>query len=370
MTSWHFHIPTHTVTARGGLSRVAGLLPAGAARVLVVCGKHSARAHGFLDRAVRSLEEAGKTAVVFDGVEENPALDTIDRGVAHAQAERTGAVIGIGGGSALDAAKAVAVCAGAGMAVRAALKADPAPCGMLPFVAVPTTAGTGSEATQYALLTDDARGDKLNLATSASFPAAALLDAELTATMPRDLTRDTGLDALSHAVESMLSERAQPLSSAMAEAAIARVARHLPRVLDAPGDLDAREEMLVAANLAGRAIAHTGTAACHALSYHFTLRHGVHHGRACGLLLPALVEWCRRRAPGKTERIELLLGMPVGRFIEECGLHPATDVPRLADGELEAMAAQAAARSSTRATPGAPGADDLKAMLYRVWTTH
>ena len=353
-----FHLPTNVETERGGLDRAGALLPSAGARVLVVAGTSSARRHGHLGRLLESLGRAGAQVAVFDGVEENPSLDTVDRGVLRARDCGATAVIGQGGGSAIDAAKAVAVCAALGMPVRTVLAARPAPRGSLWFLAIPTTAGTGSEVTPYALLTDTAVPDKVNLATPDSFPARALLDAELTRPMPPDLTRNTGVDALSHAVEGFLSLRAQPLTDALAEQAVTLVAHALPCALEEPDDLDAREQMLVASCLAGMVIAHTGTTACHALSYHLTLGHGVHHGCACGMLLGATVAWARRFVPHKVDRLERLLGAGIGEFIGRCGL-PSLASCGLDDAAVATMATSAASRGSVQSTVGRPGREDL-----------
>ena len=358
MPAFRYHMPTSVVTDRGGVARAGSLLPSPCSRVMVVAGKASVRRAGHLFRLLDSLKQAGVATDVFDGVEENPSLDTVDRGARWAREYGAVAVVGIGGGSALDAAKAVAVCAATGMAVRDVIAARPAPRGSLWFLAIPTTAGTGSEVTPYALLTDPGPPDKVNLATPDSFPACALLDAELTCSMPPDLTRNTGVDALCHAVEGYLSLRAQPLSDANAEQAVALIGQALPRVLGAPHDLDAREQMLVAACLAGMVIAQTGTTACHALSYHLTLAHGVHHGHACGMLLGATVEWARTFVPGKVDRIERLLGAGIGEFIGRCGL-PGLASCGLDDNAVAAMVASAAGRSSVKSTAGQPSQDDL-----------
>ena len=358
MPASRFHMPTTVVTDRGGVARAGSLLPDRCPRVLVVTGRASARRAGHLDRLIASLEKSGTAVQVFDGVEENPSLDTIDRGAHAARACGAAAVVGLGGGSALDAAKAIAVCAATGMAVRDVLATRPVPRGSLWFLAIPTTAGTGSETTPYALLTDPGPPDKLNLATPDSFPACALLDAELTAALPPDLTRTTGVDALSHAVEGYLSLRAQPLADAHAEQAVALIGHALPRVLDVPSDLDAREDMLVASCLAGMVIAQTGTTACHALSYYLTLMHGIHHGCACGMLLGATAEWARKFVPRKIERIEQLLGMGIRPFVTRCGL-PSLASCGLDEAAIKAMAASAAPRSSVQNTVGTPGNEAL-----------
>ena len=358
-----YRMPTTAVVARGGLGRIGELLGPSSSRVLLVTGKHSARAHGYRSRARQALLDAGKEVFVFDDVEQNPAFETVDRGAALAQKHGITAVVGLGGGSALDAAKAIAVCAAVGMPVQSVLGSTPPPPGCLFLLAIPTTAGTGSEATPYALLTDTKHMDKLNLATRDSFPDAALLDAELTLSQPAWLTRNAGFDALSHAVEGYLNLRAQPLTDALAELAIRMVAEALPRVIATPGDLEARERMLIAAHVAGHVIAHTGTTACHAMSYYLTLHHRVHHGLACAMLLGATVAWTRRFMPAKVGRIEECLGASIDDFAAQCGI--ATDVAAqgVAPDELERMAASAAPRSSVAATPGKPTKEQLLEIL-------
>jgi len=356
-----FHLSTAVTTSRGGLRRAVELVPARCRSVMVVTGAASAERAGHIASLVAGLDAAGTRATVFRGVEENPAIKTVDRGVAHARACGADALIGLGGGSALDAAKAIAVCAAVAMPARTVLATKPAPRGCIWFLAIPTTAGTGSEVTPYALLTDTAVPDKVNLSTPDSLPAAALLDAELTVNMPARLTCATGVDALSHAVEGMLSLRAQPLTDALAIEAVRLVGRALPRALAAPGDLDAREQMLVASCLAGMVIAQTGTTACHALSYYLTLHHGVHHGHACGMLLGAVVDWARPHLPGTVRLIEEALGSPVPEFMTRCGL-PGLAACNLGEAELDAMAASAAPRSNVQSTVGTPSACDLGAI--------
>jgi len=357
-----FLLPTAVTTSRGGLRRAADLVPARCSSVMIVTGASSAERAGFTASLAAGLDAAGKRVSVFRGVEENPALETVDRGVAQARACGADALIGLGGGSALDAAKAMAVCTAVAMPARTVRATSPAPRGCLWFLAIPTTAGTGSEVTPYALLTDTAVPDKVNLTTPDSLPAAALLDAELTAGMPAGLTTATGVDALSHAVEGMLSLRSQPLSDALAIEAVRLIGRALPKALAAPADLDAREQMLVASCLAGMVIAHTGTTACHALGYYLTLHHGVHHGQACGMLLGAAVEWARPHLPGKVGLIEEALGAPVSEFISRCGL-PGLASCSLNEAELDAMAELAAPRSNVQSTPGSPSALDLGAIV-------
>ena len=188
-----YFIPTVNFIEQGGLKNVAELVPPSCKNVLIVTGKHSAKKFGFTDVIINSLKSVNKNFFLFDDVEENPSVETADAAAALARKNNCEAVIGIGGGSPLDAAKAAAVSAAEKISVAELLETKQKSNKKLFFVAVPTTAGTGSEATQYSLLTDKEKNTKQNLATENSFPDIALLDARLTVTMSKSLTKNTGL---------------------------------------------------------------------------------------------------------------------------------------------------------------------------------
>lgn len=353
-----FYMPTRIYSGANICKEITTYVPEHVRTIVLVTGCASARRYGYTDALQTYLTRDGRDVHVFDSVEENPSYATVDRITALARAKKAEGVVGLGGGSVLDASKAAALCAVSGMSAAAAVSAPPAH-GALFYCAIPTTAGTGSEVTQYAILTDSATQRKENLATALMFPSVALLDETLTASMPVELTRDTGIDALSHAVEGYISLRATPFSDAYARAAITRIATWLPRVLASPEDNTARREMLEASCMAGMVIAQTGTTACHALGYYLTLRKGLRHGHANAVLLSRVVAWVQKYVPEKVADIEGMLGSTVEAFVSRCGVTPDASLSAVDAVEIQEMAQEAATRGNTAATPGLPSAEDL-----------
>ncbi len=237
------------------------------------------------ERVEAALAEAGLEASRFEGLSSDPTAAQVDAAAAAARELAAAAVVGLGGGSALDVAKlAACVAPEARPAADYALAARPFPAGSLPAVLIPTTAGTGSEATRTAIVTLD-DGSKVWTWGEEMMAELALLDPELTVGLPAHLTAATGIDALVHAIEAVTNRNRHPLSAAPGLQAIALVARHLPRALEAPADLEARGGVQLAAWLAGQAIDISGTGVAHALGHALGALGHVHHGRAVGLAL-------------------------------------------------------------------------------------
>jgi alcohol dehydrogenase class IV len=275
-------------------------------RAFIITGKHSSRANGALDRALAQLP----SAIVFDDAPENPTTTVCEKAAEMCRAERRDLVVAIGGGSPMDTAKAVA-----GLAL------NPSPCsayfgrdlftnGALPIVAVPTTSGSGSEVTPYSVLVDAENHTKKTVGGRNLFPAVALLDPELTVTMPKSVTASTGLDALSQAMEGIVSKKPTPLGEALALQACRLVRDSLPRAVHDGADLEARSRMQLAAALSGCVIAQSGTTLVHGMGYYFTLEYGVGHGLANGLLLGPLFRHNALYASDKVAAMAEALGCP------------------------------------------------------------
>jgi alcohol dehydrogenase class IV len=232
---------------------------------------------GLADAALAALEAAGVEARVFDAVEADPSRDTLLAAVA--AGEGCASVVGFGGGSPMDVAKLAAYLLGSGDDLEEIWGVGKAVGARLPLVLVPTTAGTGSEATPISVITV---GGSLKLAVNSAPLTAdwALLDAELTVGLPRSVTAATGIDAMVHAIEAYTSTRLKnPVSDLLAREALKLLAENIERACDTPGDLDARGNMLLGAHLAGVAFANAPVAGVHALAYplggHFHVPHGV-----------------------------------------------------------------------------------------------
>lgn len=278
-------------------------LPAAAARLgcrpLVVIGGASLRAAGTLDDILAGLVEAGVQPSVFEGVEHDPSVETIDRGRETFAANRSDSVIAVGGGSVLDAGKAIAGLAGeqAPTAEFVAGREITAPA--VPIIACATTAGTGSEVTHVAVLTDPDRRLKASIRTEGMMPAVAFVDPALTVTMPPAQTAFTGLDAFVQAVESYVSAGANPYSDPLALDAATRIARWLRTAYHDGRNREARENMALGSMLAGLALASARLGLVHGIAHPLGALYGLAHGEACALLLPHVMEFNAEAAEGK-----------------------------------------------------------------------
>lgn len=295
-----FHLPTKIVFGAGCSTDLARHIKP---KRLLVVASGAMRRLGVVDRLVGAL--GADELAVFAEVEPNPSFATVDRAARLARELHPDHVLGIGGGSPLDVAKVVACLAenGGSVAEYAAGKrafGDTRPV----LVAIPTTAGTGSEVSPFAALTDAQRHGKSLLKAERLRPDLALVDSKLTRTTPPAVTAATGLDALCHAMEAFWSLNAQPLTDLCALRAIESIFKNLPQAW-ADGQDDAARDMMAEASLmAGIAFGQTMTNVCHALSYALTTRHGLEHGFACAITLPAVV---RRLGAAVPERFAPLL---------------------------------------------------------------
>ncbi len=270
-------------------------------------GRFGPRAVLVTDRALAELPMAGETlavlgpgAVLFSEVEPNPQVTTVDRLAGLLRAHRADVAVALGGGSSLDCAKAACSVARQDGPIRryhsGGEKLGPA---HLPLIALPTTAGTGSEVTPIAVLDDPEQGVKAPLAHPNFFPKLALVDPELTLTLPRLISAATGLDALAHAVEGYWSRNHQPICDVLAREAARLVFAHLPVVLEDPENLVAREGMAQAALLGGMAFQLPKDAAVHACSFPLSSDYHLPHGTACAMTLDL---FARYNAPALGER--------------------------------------------------------------------
>ena len=324
---FNLHIPTRIVSGEGCLKENAGLLALGK-HALIVTGKTSARKCGALDDLLPLLAQADIYTVIFDRITENPRLETCYEGGQLAARMGADFVIGIGGGSPIDAAKAIASFAAnptmsPGDLFDASRRQNPS----LPIVAIPTTAGTGSEANPYSVMTLPGGEHKKTYSAPDSWAKVAFLDPRYTATLPVPTTRSTALDAFAHALESFLSPKSTDVSEMMALYA----ARKIWAVIGndpAVYNMEMRRELMAAACAAGIAISITGTGFPHPLGYSVTLLDNVPHGAACALFGGDYIEYNSREEKGR-ERIE--------RFCAAIGTDPKTlaeTLPRLSGVKL------------------------------------
>ena len=293
-----FYLPTRVLAGRGALVSHPEFLQIGRS-AFIVTGKKSAKLCGALDDVTSLLTAAGITYTVFDQIAENPPLLTCYQGGKLAAEANADFVIGIGGGSPLDAAKAIAAFATnqeiEPMDIYDAKKRTQR---SLPIIAIPTTAGTGSEVNAYSVLTLPGGNKKKTFTCADSWPRAAFVDPKYTDSLPYSTTVSTALDAFAHALESYLS----PKSSAFSEAAALFAAEKLWDVLSQYPDTftpDMRDALSVAATAAGMAISVTGTGFPHPMGYSLTMLDGVPHGRACAAFAGEYIAYNEKTEIGK-----------------------------------------------------------------------
>ena len=286
-----FHPATRVVFGVGSLARLGELAAElGGTRVLLVTDP-GLEAAGHPQRAEEHLREAGLRVVIFDAVEENPTSRHVEAGVAVAQKRGIDFLVAVGGGSAMDCAKGINLILTNGGTIADYRGYGKATEPMLPSIGVPTTAGTGSESQSYALLADDATHMKMACGDPKIAFRAAILDPEVTVTQPAKVTAITGIDALSHAVESYVTTKRSLLSQSFAHAAWRLLEPSLEKVLQDPANLEARSAMQLGASFAGTAIENSMLGACHACANPLTAHYGLTHGLAIGIMLPHVIRF-------------------------------------------------------------------------------
>lgn len=281
-----YRLPTRVLVAPGCLARIPEAVASYTPKRIVLVTDPGLEATGTPERVWKALSAAGIETLSFDGVEPNPRHSTVDRLADWAREEDIDLVVGLGGGSVLDAAKAAAMLipnrgSVADYEGRNRFREDP-----VPFLAVPTTCGTGSEVTWVSVITVEERQAKISVKGESMFPTWAIVDPDVIATLPAKLVAYTGVDALTHALEAVTCRAANPISDALATTAAGLLFRYLPRaVADVAHDAEAREAVMRASTLAGMAFGNADVAAVHCLSETLGGRWDVPHGLANAVLL-------------------------------------------------------------------------------------
>lgn len=378
IASFEFQPMTRVLRGVGVLDRLgevtAGL---GGQRVLLVTDP-GLEAAGHPQRALKSLEAAGLAVAVFDEVEENPTTRHVEKGLAVARRQNSQTIVAVGGGSAMDCAKGINFLFTNGGQMKDYWGVGKATHPMLPSVGVPTTGGTGSEAQSFALICDPESHLKMACGDKKAAFRVALLDPELTLTQPERVTALTGIDAVSHAVESFVTLKRNPLSQMFAREAWRILEANLEQVLAHPGDLQVRAAVQWGAHLAGLAIENSMLGAAHALANPLTAHYGMVHGQAVGLMLPHVVRFNATAVEDEYVALAETAGLSTmeessgnGRIADRVeALGRAAGVPRtLAEcgvsvGMLTVLADEAAQQWTAKNNPRPAGYDELLE-LYR-----
>ncbi|MFI1360134.1 iron-containing alcohol dehydrogenase [Streptomyces sp. NPDC020898] len=341
---------------------------------------------GAAERLMATLRGAGLQPCLFAGTVPDPTTDSLGAGLAVLREHGADSVIGFGGGSPVDTAKALGLLGVQGGRMRD-YKAPHTNLGpALPVIAVPTTAGSGSEATQFTIITDSATDEKMLCSGPAFLPVAAVIDFELTLSMPARLTADTGVDALTHAVEAYVSRRANPFTDGLALTAIRTIGRHLRRVHADGEDTEAREAMMLASTQAGIAFSNSSVALVHGMSRPIGAHFHVAHGLSNAMLFPAVTAFSVPAAESRYADCARALGaatdgdsdaVAAGEFVEALrALCEDLEVPTPRAHGIDKdewfrlsplMAEQALASGSPANNPVVPTVDEIQDLYAQIY---
>jgi alcohol dehydrogenase class IV len=309
LPSFTFRSPLQVIFGTGTLKSLPSVAAKLGSRALVVTGGGSLRRSGRLDGILAALADKGLSATVFEGVEPDPSIQTIDRGRAAFRADGCDLVIAIGGGSTLDAGKAIGALARADEPTAVYFAGQEITSPGAPIVALPTTSGTGAEVTPNSVLSDRQSHVKQSIRGEGLMPLVAIVDPELTLGLPPEQTAYTGLDALTQALESYVSKGANPVSDHLAEESIVRIAGSLYTAYADGDNLQAREDMALGSLLAGLALASARLGLVHGLVHPLGEAYHITHGLACAITLPHVMEYNIPAAAAKYARAARLIGI-------------------------------------------------------------
>ncbi len=370
----------------GALADLPDLLARlGLARPLVVSDPYIAGC-GILDRATSLLDEAGIPWSVFSDTVPDPTTEVIETGVARLQAGDFDCLVAIGGGSSIDTAKGMSVLYANGGHLRDYKVPNEIPRSGPPIVAIPTTAGTGSEVTRFTVVTDTETDEKMLIAGLACCPSAAIVDFELTLSMPLRLTADTGIDSLTHAIEAYVSRRASPFTDGLAKVAMGLIARNIRTACAEPQNRAAREAMMLGATKAGMAFSNASVALVHGMSRPIGAFFHVPHGLSNAMLLPEITAFSAPAALERYADCARAMGVAeegegsqaaVARLLDELRrLNADLQVPSPRDYGIDrarydellpVMTSQALASGSPANNPRVPTSDEIIELYRRVY---
>lgn len=377
MQPFDFQLRPRIIFGPGTLARLGELAAEqGARRVLVVSDAGVVQA-GHFGAAVGALEQAGIEVHAFHDFAENPTTTMVDSGVVVARRCQPDLLIGLGGGSSMDCCKGINFVYSCGGRIHDYHGVGKATADLLPMIAIPTTAGTGSEAQSFALISDADTHVKMACGDPRAACRVALLDPELTLTQPPRVTALTGIDALSHAIETYVTLRRNPLSITFSRRAFGLLAHSFSRVLDYPDNLEARGQMQLGACFAGLAIETSMLGAAHATANPLTSRYDIVHGQAVGVMLPPVIRMNGRQHPewyaellSEIEPVDDPVEAPdrladrVVEFLRHASMATSLDELRVPAEGIPALAVDAAAQWTGTFNP-VPLTESLISDLYR-----
>lgn len=291
MKEFSFSVPQEIIVGKGSLARLSEAAEKlGGKHGFIISGPHLNKM-GIVASCSESLENAGIKVDAYTETEGNPSVETVEKAAAAFCKSGADFIIALGGGSPMDVAKAVGVVARYGGSITEYEGGDRVPGDIIPLIAIPTTAGTGSEVTAFSVITDHSRNYKLTVFSYKLIPAYAILDPELLTTAPVSVAAACGIDAMVHALEAYISKDASPFSDAMAEKALELIGKNIRRYVADRTDIEAAEAMITGSLFAGIAFSRARLGDVHAMSHPVSAYFDVPHGVANAILLPTIVEY-------------------------------------------------------------------------------
>ena len=305
--SFGFGSPRKLIFGRGSIEKLGEVVEdlGLSGKTLLVTGRSFARRSGYLEKLKTILESSGMAVSIFDKVEPNPSVETVELGAELAKREEVDFIVAFGGGSAMDAGKAIAVLSSQGGRAEDYFYPAVVKPPVLPVIAIPTTCGTGSEVTKFAVISKGSR--KNVIVGDIIVPIASILDPDVLSYLPRELLAYTSMDAVSHAIESYFNKNANPLSDIYVYEALRTIMKYFKDAYD--GSIDARERLLYASMLAGKAINLCGTTVVHGIGYYLTMRYGFQHGLANAFLITQFIRQVSDLMPEQTLELGRRLGL-------------------------------------------------------------
>jgi len=324
-----FYAPGKIIFGPGGLSQIDAEAKRLGNKVLVVLGRSAMRKNGILDRLTCLLKKNNSEYIIYEDIPSDPTVETVDTGVSLARKENCNLVIALGGGSVLDTGKAISA-----MVTNEGSVADYQEIEgkgrkfqhkPTPFIAIPTTSGTGSEATKNAVITNTKLDLKKSIRDPWLIPEVALVDPELTLSLPPYITAICGGDALTQCIESYLGKKSQEITDALALHAIRLIGRSLVKAVKEGKNLEARKDMAMSALLSGLCLSNSGLGAAHALSHPLGVYYKIPHGLSCAVLLPYVMEYNLPIVTKRLAKIAECLGENISSLSETEAAHRAVE---------------------------------------------
>lgn len=364
MRDFTFHIPTKIVFGTGKLQALDSLINADQQNILIVTDPVLFTKTEIIKNVTSILKS--RNVFVFNEVEENPSYTTVEKGAEIARSKNIELIIGVGGGSSMDAAKGIALRTMNKATIKEIVERNAAVKEVLPILCIPTSSGTGSEATPFAVFTDTNKRTKNGFSHPKIFPFVSLIDPELTYSMPPSVVINTGLDALSHAIEAFLSTESFELNDQLALEAIKIIIENLEKATKKKPE--PMNHMAYAAMLGGMVISHASTILPHIMGYPLTIYHGLPHGRACIILQPAFIDYLKKYKL-ETEKTDILHKLfktkgGVEVFIQSFGVSTKLSDYGVKESELPSFAKQTIVKDDVKITPGNV-TEDIILDIYR-----